>query len=127
MMERRLRRADLILIVILLAVGVLLSLGAVILSRTGAAVQVRVSGRIVATYPLSEDREDEIAGADGGVNLLVIRDGGARIKEASCPDKLCVGMGVIRRAGQSIICLPNQVVVEIVDSSGLPDTDAVSE
>lgn len=127
MMERRLRRADLILIVILLAVGVLLSLGAVILSRTGAAVQVRVSGRIVATYPLSEDREEEIAGADGGVNLLVIRDGGARIEEASCPDKLCVGMGVIRRAGQSIICLPNQVVVEIVDSSGLPDTDAVSE
>ena len=127
MKERRLRRADLILIVILLAVGVLLSLGAVILSRTGAAVQVRVSGRIVATYPLSEDREVEIAGADGGVNLLVIRDGSARIEEASCPDRLCVGMGIIRRAGQSIICLPNQVVVEIVGSSGLPDTDAVSE
>ena len=57
----------------------------------------------------------------------MIRDGGARIEEASCPDRLCVGMGVIRRAGQSIICLPNQVVVEIVGSSGLPETDAVSE
>ena len=127
MKERRLHRADLILIVILLAAGVLLSIGAVILSRTGESVQVRVSGRVVASYPLSEDREAEISGADGGVNLLVIRDGGARIEEASCPDRLCVGMGVIRRAGQSIICLPNQVVVEIVGSSGLPETDAVSE
>ena len=127
MKERRLRRADLILIVILLATGVILSIGAVILSRTGESVQVRVSGHVVASYPLSEDREVEISGADGGVNLLVIRDGGARIEEASCPDRLCVGMGVIRRAGQSIICLPNQVVVEIVGSSGLPETDAVSE
>ena len=127
MKERRLRRADLILIVILLAAGVILSIGAVILSRTGESVQVRVSGRVVASYPLSEDLEVEISGADGGVNLLVIRDGGARIEEASCPDRLCVGMGVIRRAGQSIICLPNQVVVEIVGSSGLPETDAVSE
>ena len=38
MKERRLRRADLILIVILLAAGVILSIGAVILSRTGESV-----------------------------------------------------------------------------------------
>ena len=127
MTDRRPRRADLILIGVLLAVGVLLSLGAVLLSRTGESVQIRVSGRVVASYPLSEDLETEISGANGGVNRLLIRGGGAWMEEASCPDKLCVGMGVIRRSGQSIICLPNQVVVEIVGPSARPDTDAVSE
>jgi len=127
MKNRRLRRADLVLIAALLAAGVLLSLGAVLLSRAGMTVVVRVSGSVVASYPLSEDREVEIAGADGGTNLLVIRDGGAHIRDASCPDRLCVGMGVIRRTGQSIICLPNRVVVEIAGPSGARDTDAVSE
>ena len=126
MKDRRLRRADLILIAILLAAGVLMSLGAVLFSRAGGTVVVRVDGEVVASYPLSEDREAEIAGVNGGVNRLVIRDGSAWIEEASCPDGLCVGMGVIRRAGQSIICLPNRVVVEIA-GSGAPETDAVSE
>ena len=126
MKDRRLRRADLILIAILLAAGVLMSLGAVLLSRAGGTVVVRVDGEVVASYPLSEDREAEIAGVNGGVNRLVIRDGSAWIEEASCPDGLCVGMGRIRRAGQSIICLPNRVVIEIA-GSGTPETDAVSE
>ena len=127
MKTTRIRRADVILIVCLLAVGVLMAIVVPLLSRPGGTVQVRVSGHVVASYPLPEDREVDIAGADGGVNRLVIRDGGAWIEDASCPDRLCVGMGVIRRAGQSIVCLPNQVVVEIVGPSGTPETDAVSE
>ncbi len=127
MKNRRLHRADLLLIGVLLTVGVLLALGAVLFSRAGQTVQVRVSGHIVASYPMTEDREEIIAGANGGANRLVIRSGEVWMEEASCPDKLCVGMGVIRRSGQSIICLPNQVVVEIVGPSGKPSADAVSE
>ena len=56
----------------------------------------------------------EITGVDGGTNLLVIRDGAAWIEEADCPDALCVGMGRVRRVGQSVVCLPHKVVVEIV-------------
>ena len=37
----------------------------------------------------------------------------AFLKEASCPDHLCINMGRIRKTGQSIICLPNKVTVEI--------------
>ena len=126
MTDRRPRRADLILIAVLLAAGVLMAVLVPVLSRAGTAVQVRVGGQIVASYPLDADREVEIAGAGGGTGLLVIEDGGARMAEASCPDRLCVGMGVIRRTGQSIVCLPNQIVVEIVGPSA-GSVDAVSE
>jgi hypothetical protein len=39
------------------------------------------------------------------------------VEEASCPDGLCKSMGRISMSGQSIICLPNKVVIEILDKS----------
>ena len=79
-----------------------------------------------AGYPLDVDASYTITGANGGTNLLVIEDGAARIEEASCPDGVCVHTGRIRRNGQSIVCLPNQAVVEIVsdteNSSGVDIT-----
>ena len=74
---------------------------------------LRVSGRVYGSYALDTDQTLEITGKDGGTNLLVIEDGGARILEASCPDHLCVRQGTVSRQGGSIVCLPNEVVVEI--------------
>ena len=33
--------------------------------------------------------------------------------EASCPDKVCVRQHPVSGQGESLVCLPNQVVVEI--------------
>jgi len=38
---------------------------------------------------------------------------GAYVIDVICPDKLCQQIGKIERVGQSIVCLPNKVVVEI--------------
>ena len=80
-------------------------------------VVVSVDGAEVASFPLDENRIYEIAGYDEGHNTLIIQDGEAYMSEASCPDHLCMGMGKISHAGQSIICLPNRVIVEIRDNS----------
>lgn len=121
----KLRKADLLLLAAALVFGAVLA--AVLLLRSpGGTVQVRVAGAVTAGYPLDVDASYTITGADGGTNLLVIEDGAARIEEASCPDGVCVHTGRIRRNGQSIVCLPNQVVVEIVseteNSSGVDMT-----
>ena len=120
-----LRKADLLLLAAALVFGAVLA--AVLLLRSpGGTVQVRVAGAITAGYPLDRDASYTITGVNGGTNLLVIEDGAARIEEASCPDGVCVHTGRIRRNGQSIVCLPNQVVVEIVsdteNSSGVDMT-----
>ncbi len=107
-------RTDLIVLVGLALIGLLLGLGLLLFGQQGGQVQVRVAGEVVATWPLSRDGIYTIEGADGGTNILVIEDGRACITEASCPDGLCIGMGRISRSGQSIVCLPNQVVVEIL-------------
>ena len=81
--------------------------------KNGEYVQVKIDGKVSAKYSLKENGIYPIIGS--GKNILVIDEGEAYIKEASCPDKLCVKQGRIKRVGQSLICLPNKVVVEVVD------------
>lgn len=33
---------------------------------------------------------------------------------ATCPDHLCIKQGAINKKGQSIICLPHKLIVEVV-------------
>ena len=125
-MKQPLRRssfktADLILVGGLLVVSVVLFFVLSRWSARGGAVEVQVDGVTVATLPLAIDTTYLIEGVDGGHNTLVIADGKASVTEATCPDGVCVRHRAIDRAGQSIICLPNKVVVKAV---GEPTVDA---
>ena len=84
--------------------------------QMGAQVKVTVDGVLYDTYPL--EKEQEIAIEKDGVvtNRLVIRDGVADMIEADCPDKLCVHQKAISKTGETIVCLPNKVVAEIIGS-----------
>lgn len=78
-----------------------------------AQAVVTVDGEVYGSYPLSEDREVKIEAESGGYNLLIIEDGAASIEEASCPDKICVNHKPVDKTGETLVCLPNKVVVEI--------------
>lgn len=73
-------------------------------------VKVSVDGEVFGQYPLEENQTIEI----NETNRLEITDGRANMIWADCPDKLCVHQKAISRDGESIICLPNKVVVSIV-------------
>ena len=53
---------------------------------------------------------------------MEIKDGQADITKASCPDKICVDQRPVSRQGESLVCLPNKVVVEI-ENGGEPEID----
>lgn len=111
--RRRRVRNDLLFISILL--GVVLLAGACfwLLREEGNTVTVAVDGQVIAAYPLDVDRVEDIASPEGGHNRLIIRDGEAWVETASCPDGICVGHRPIHRAGESIVCLPNRVVITV--------------
>lgn len=90
-------------------------------SEGDGTVTVKVDGKIEGSYSLLEDREVSI---HGGSNVLEIKDGAADMVRADCPDKLCVHQKAISKNGESIICLPNKVVVT-VESSDEREYDAV--
>lgn len=117
------KKKDLLLILVILCVALGLWLLRGLTAGTGGSVTVTVDGETVGTYDLSKDREIVL---NGGTNILEIRDGEAFMKEANCPDQICVHQKAIRTKGSSIICLPNRVVAEIRDGSE-DGIDAVAE
>jgi len=48
-----------------------------------------------------------------GYNLVEIGDESVRVIEADCPDKIDVKQGTISKIGETIVCLPNKLVIEI--------------
>ncbi len=104
--------------IILLLVVLFIALGGLLIFRitqkSGDMVVVTVDGVVTQEYPLNKDLTVDIKGVNGGTNHLVIKDGYADVTEASCPDKICVKSRKINKTGESIICLPNKVVVKIV-------------
>ena len=83
----------------------------------GAVAVVTVDGVEVARYPLDTPCEVVLHGTDGE-NVLVIEDGCAFIREADCPDKVCVRTGKIRWEGETIVCLPHRLMVRIAGGEG---------
>lgn len=116
---------DLIMIGVLIVMTALLFLGLFVFKKEGKLVVVSVDSVEVASFSLDKDLVYEIEGYNGGRNTLVIKDGVAYVKDSTCPDHLCEYMGKISKVGQSVICLPNRVVVEIRGSKNAEGYDAV--
>lgn len=55
---------------------------------------------------------------DGTYHLTIeMTPEGVRVAQSDCPGGDCVRTGTITRAGQSIVCLPEQVVVQLTGAS----------
>ncbi len=116
------RNTWILIAVILILAGAFYLLNRYVLQEDGAAALVTVDDKEIGRYSLSEDQTVTL---NGGTNTLVIRDGCADVTDADCPDQICVNQKKISRNGESIICLPNKLVVSIVGSEER-DFDAVS-
>lgn len=132
-MRKRFGRNDIILIsvIVIISVALLLIWKLVYLkgqdTDSDACVEVTIDGRTYGTYPLSKDDTIKIKNGDGDVtNTLVIKGGVADMTSADCPDHLCVKKKAISKEGESIICLPNKVVVT-VKSDMKSDIDSISK
>ena len=120
---RFLARNDVIFIAILLIVCAVGMFYLFVLRDSGNTVKVMVDGEIYGTYSLSDNITEDIITGDNGTNInrFVISDGKVYMENASCPDGICVAHRAIFRDGESIVCLPNKVVITVFTEN---DTDA---
>lgn len=93
--------------------------------KKGNYVVIKVDGQVVKTLELNGETSIEVNGYQGGVNKIVIKDGKVSMTDADCPDKLCVKTGKISKTGETIVCLPHRVVVEIKGSQDDASVDSV--
>lgn len=124
-MKQRIGVHDILLWILLLCMMVVLFL-VCFLFRGGEGEQVEISlqGKVYGIYDLSEDRIIEV-GNGTITNVVEIRQGKVYMTEADCPDRLCIRQGKISRDRETIVCLPNRVVVT-VRSKQKTDYDAVA-
>ena len=125
MNNKRKIKNDVILAVIVIAIAATGLLLLDVFKTEGAFAVVKLDGKETERYPLSVNTEVVIETENNGKNTLVIEDGKAFIKNATCPDKICEGHSKISFKGETIVCLPHKVVIEIVASDSENELDVV--
>ena len=93
------------------------------IKKDGNKVVIKVDGEIVKIVNLTDTKNIIVNGYDGGTNTVVIENGTVYMTEADCPDKICVNTGKISKIGETIVCLPHRVVVEIQGEVSQSDSD----
>ena len=105
---------DMILILILLVIG-----GIFMMYQrnrpAGTQVLIKSDNEVVASFPLAEDHVYTVTN-ELGTNTVIIEHGQAYVTDADCPDKICEQMGAISKPGETIVCLPHLLVVEVSDA-----------
>lgn len=76
--------------------------------------------------PGMEAVEIEAKDKSGNYNIIYISYDDVHIVDANCRDRLCIKQGSIRYPGQSIVCLPNKVVIKIIGEKADSPIDAVT-
>ncbi len=118
-------RNDIILAVVMIfvaAAGFLLYKGT---QKTGSYVAVIQDGEEIQRFSLSEEVEYRIEQEDGHYNLLCIKGGKAYMQSADCPDQICVNHRPVNHVGETIVCLPNELVIKVISSETAPEIDMV--
>ena len=123
-MFRIIKKADIILFICLILIGGALSYLAFSGSSTGDLVVVKVNGEIYGKYSLSKDRTITV-NRNGHMNKITIKGGKVQVSKSSCKNQICVRQGSISTTHQSIVCIPNRVVVSIEGKDG--EYDVISQ
>lgn len=113
------KKADVVIIITLLA----LAIGGLGVSKllynhkyANKYVEIYVKSKLYQKILIKDNsfKKTIVIKTDLGRNVIQINNGGVRMLEADCPNKICVKDGFKYKAGQSIICLPNKLDVEII-------------
>lgn len=77
--------------------------------------EITVGGKLYRRVNLSAHRgtDELIVKTDHGNNIVSIVDNTITMTEADCPDQVCVLSPSISKPGQSIVCLPHKVMIQV--------------
>ena len=118
------RKKAVLLAAVLLVIAILcgIRIYAVSHSSTGNGqalyADIYQSGELLETIRLDTVTDEytfEVSGEGDASNTVCVRPGSIAIISANCPDQICVHTGWIDQEHDMIVCMPNKVVVQIVE------------
>ena len=138
------KKADLILLAALIVCGIIASVALAHTGADGGEVRLSKGGREIGRYALDEDinilinrttvemtypagQEIAFEEAPQDYNIVAIRGGEVSVESADCRSQVCVDHRPISKSGESIICLPHKLVIEIVSPDKARDYDTLAQ
>ena len=119
-MSAYIKKADIILIIILIVAGIAATMALSGAESSADRVVVTVNGSEYGSYDLHKDQTIKLNTG----NTIRIEGGKVFMKRSTCYGQDCVKKGKISHSPDAIICLPHKVVVEIKGKSNDYDTVA---
>ncbi|MBR6801128.1 MAG: NusG domain II-containing protein [Eubacteriaceae bacterium] len=110
------RKKDIfVILALLLIAGVIYFIN--LPGEAGNVAEIRIDGVLVSTVKLA-DGNDGIYKLEGVNVEYEIKDGKIRFYSSDCPDHVCIEDGFVNLGGESVVCLPNRVVISIPRGNG---------
>ena len=106
------KKADIALFFIILILGLILSWFSLTGDLGGDKVLVTIDGKDYGIYSLYEDQDIEVV-QNSHTNHITIKDGKVSMSYSTCKNQICVNTKAITESKDTIVCLPNKVMVEI--------------
>ena len=110
---KRVRNDCILILIIVLLVGGFWLMQYLNAAQKDAVLQIYQNGELAGEYDLSQSQTIPVTGMEDSYNLVLIEDGTVRVTDADCPDQLCMKQRSISKNGESIICLPHKLVLQI--------------
>lgn len=121
MEKRKFSWKEALLLVLVLAVAA----GVYLYAKTrpkGTEAVIEQDGEVYRRVVLADLKEPLTLEVNGAV--IELDKDGAHFVSSPCPDKICVNKGIIKRSGESAVCLPQRVSVRI--EGGDSEIDSVT-
>lgn len=104
-------KADFLICVLVLIVGCVLLVNPFL--SQGTEVEITLDGNLFGRYSLHENKIIVVE-SEYGKNTVNIQNGSVYVTDSTCDDKSEIIKGSVNKSGQSLICLPNRLVITVV-------------
>jgi len=105
-----------LLIIFIFLVSLISTIGIYFINGVGSIASVYQNGKLIERIHLdtvTTPYEFTIDTSNGGFNTIQVEHGRICISDASCPDHVCVHTGWISDGVVPIVCLPNELIIQI--------------
>jgi hypothetical protein len=119
-MEKKVfQKKDLWVILPFLAVALCIALFYARMPSSSKIAVVEKDGKEFCRIDLDKETSVRIINVGGPMNVkLRVEPGAIAFYSSDCPDKICIRTGKLTKPGQTAVCLPGKVSVQVVSGNG---------
>ena len=106
------KKADFLIIFIVLICSVLIYFSPT--KQENYKILIYVNGKLKNEIDYNDSLNEKFTvSSEFGKNVVKIDKNGVKVTESTCADGLEIKQGYINKKGQSLICLPNRLVIKL--------------